>query len=403
MQVLEEVIKSTPQSQGFVQSLLHTYGGQSDYLLPSLQLLANTDLSEEALASCLTSIGVRSSERNKNKGIQDLLYELEKRKSLPILTASAKLRKQLDLPSSSFFTEEIDIALTAIQDVNISLETRGEHLSLLETVSFNKKKEVLFSLLDHDQALELQQGVLEQLSNVNHIEVGQYLVDHWNQLSPASRRQASDILLFKEIHHDALLTGLEKKEINIGEMNFDLERRRTLLWWTDNENTKERASALFSDAGVVNRKEAIHQMKEALLLNGDIADGSEVFDVLCGQCHLYKQQGNDVGPILTEINRKSKESLLHEILDPNAAVDSKYVNHKIELNNGDIHIGIIDRETNQSIQLIKLGGISIELNKADISSFSSLGSSMMPEGLEANMSHQEMADLLAFLQQENSL
>jgi len=139
-------------------------------------------------------------------------------------------------------------------------------------------------------------------------------------------------------------------------------------------------------------------MRPSLCLEGSRQKGSEVIDVLCGQCHLYKDQGNDVGPILTEINRKSKESLLYEILDLDAAVDTRYINHKVALEDGNIHIGIIDSETDQSVVIKKLGGARIQVNKAEIKEFISFGSSMMSEGLEANLNHQEMADLLAFLQ-----
>jgi len=43
-------------------------------------------------------------------------------------------------------------------------------------------------------------------------------------------------------------------------------------------------------------------------------------------------------------------------------------------------------------------GVSVEIPKSDIVEFRSLGTSFMMEGLEANLDHQSMADLLSFLQ-----
>jgi putative heme-binding domain-containing protein len=119
---------------------------------------------------------------------------------------------------------------------------------------------------------------------------------------------------------------------------------------------------------------------------------------VCSQCHIYGSKGEDVGPVLTEIDRKSKESLMHDILDPNAAVDTRYINHRAETYSGEVHMGIVDAETDQSITIKKMGGETVTINKGDIKSFTSLGSSLMMEGLEGNMTPQDLADLLTFLQ-----
>ena len=184
-------------------------------------------------------------------------------------------------------------------------------------------------------------------------------------------------------------------------MNFDLERRRQLLWWTDNKDTKRRAEKLFSDSGVTTRKEAIEKMKGALTLKGSSSKGATVFQTMCSTCHKYESVGQEVGPVLTEISRKSKESLMHDILDPNAAVNTQYINHRLVTKKGDVHLGIIENETDQFITIKKMGGTKETINKSDIKTLTSLGTSLMMEGLESNMTTQDMADLLAFLQNQN--
>jgi putative heme-binding domain-containing protein len=271
-------------------------------------------------------------------------------------------------------------------------------MSLIALLPYRDKAEVLFLCLDNTQPLTIQEAALKQLADASEPSIGSKLVDRWVELGPQVRRGASDLLLYKKIYHDALLTGLEKGIINIGEMNFDLERRRQLLWWTDNEDTKRRAAAFFSDAGVTTRKDAIDKMKEALVLTGSSTKGASLFQTMCGNCHVYGSAGQEVGPVLTEINRKSKESLMHDILDPNAAVDTNYINHRLETNSGDIHIGIVDNETDEFITIKKMGGEKVTTYKSNIKSFTSMGTSLMMEGLEANMTTQDMADLLAFLQ-----
>jgi len=363
-----------------------------------LSLLSSASLPAELKYSIVNAITKHLSTNQNYKNILTPIRQIESVGDINLLAATADLRKKLGLPSSPQFLSKSKEALAQVIDRSKSEELRLKQMSLLRLIPYRAKSNLLFELLSNKESLQLQEHALLQLSEASDSEIGHRLVAKWKDLGPQSRRTAGDILLYNEIHHDALLSGLEDGTINIGEMNFDLERRRTLLWWTDNQETKRRAEALFSDAGVVNRKDAIHKMKPALTLGGSPKNGSEVFTQNCAQCHTYGDAGSNVGPVLTEISRKSKESLLHDILDPNAAVDTKYINHRLETNDGAVHVGIVDHESDTDIRIKKMGGTSITIAKENIKRFTSLGTSMMLEGLESNMTLQDMADLLAYLQ-----
>lgn len=363
-----------------------------------VEKISTADLSADIKHAVVESIASNLSADDATNSFKNTVRALDSQGNTSLLSAIQHLRSNLGLPSSSDYLTHIKQADKTILDKAQSVEERLAWLSLLRTRPYSSKSNVLSTLLNYEQPEELQIKALEQLWESDDPSIGSMLVDKWDSMSPNSRRTASDILLYKELHHDALLTGLENENINIGEMNFDLERRRTLLWWTDNETTKSRAEALFSDSGVVTRQAVIADMKNSLSLQGNVEDGLAVFDQLCSQCHVYGDKGYEVGPSLTEISRKSKESLIHDILDPNAAVDSKYINHKLTLDDGQVHLGIIYSEDDSSVSLKKMTGVSVEIPKSDIVEFRSLGTSFMMEGLEANLDHQSMADLLSFLQ-----
>jgi putative heme-binding domain-containing protein len=107
---------------------------------------------------------------------------------------------------------------------------------------------------------------------------------------------------------------------------------------------------------VSNRQAAMDKMKPALALKGNNINGEKVFSNTCATCHKYGSIGKEVGPVLTEISRKSKATMLHDILDPNAAVDPKYVNHSLETKSGAVHMGIVANETDKSVTIHKIGG-----------------------------------------------
>lgn len=383
-------------------ALLQSLARVSSTTLPGLQqvleTLAKSNLDSETKEQLVSQLAANNLPKGNNALLQPIRV-LEQSGNMGIVSASASLRNALKLPTSPEFVRVSRTSVNSVVDKSLPDSVRLEHLEMISLLPYKEKSEVLFACLNNTEPLKIQEAAMQQLAAVQDPVIGKRLVEKWPELGPQVRRIAGDVLLYRKIHHDALLTGLEKGIINIGEMNFDLERRRTLLRWTDDENTKRRAQALFSDAGVVNRKDAIEKMRSALSLNGTADDGKKVFTNVCGQCHMYGSEGKNVGPVLTEINRKSKESLLHDILDPNAAVDTKYINHRLETKNGDVHIGIVDSETDAYITIKKMGGDVVTVNKTDIQKFSSLGTSLMMEGLEGSMSQQQMADLLAYLQQ----
>ena len=389
-------------------SLAKLIGKQGDVaginaILNLLHEKANTKTQTEiiaALADGWETVLHRKLNTSQRNSLNQSLSKLEEGRKFSVTRAGGDLRQALQLPASRHMRQLINYASKTVLDKTRSTEERLEMLQLISLQPFGKKEDLLFTLLDNREPIVIQKEVLRQLNAENDKGIAQRLLEQWATLGPEARRQAGNILLYKEGNHDLLLSALEDERINIGELQLDLERRRVLLF-SDDAAVKRRAEALFSDARVVQRKEAIEQMRPALAMAGNIENGLAVFTTQCGQCHQYGSHGKEVGPVLTEINRKSKEALLYDILDPNAGVDTRYVNHQVQTKDGSIHLGIIQNETDEEIILKGIGGIEKQISKQNIEKLNSLGTSMMPEGLEAQLSQQDMADLLAFLQQES--
>jgi len=91
--------------------------------------------------------------------------------------------------------------------------------------------------------------------------------------------------------------------------------------------------------------------------------------------------------------------MLVGILDPNRAVEDKFLLYNITLNNGESLAGMIIDESGGSLTLQILDGTTRSLLRSEIKSLKSLGLSAMPEGLEAALDPQKLADLIAFIHQ----
>ena len=394
-ETLVKGLASKPNIQ-LISSLALQLRDSSEAIVKTLETISALKSNNEIFIAVLNQFN-QSPRLLQDPLIGQLLSKI-KSNDLRVLAALTKMSNRFGIPPTEQFLSVSKEALIKILDPSSTEKEKLGLMEIIQLIPYAQKSNTLFYCLKNNVQLSVQEEALRQLSTYREKEIGIKLIDMWNEMSPSTRRYASDLLLYVEVHHDALLTALENGKIQIGEMNFDLERRRMLIAWDDNPVIRKRAAKLFSDEEIISRKEAVEKMRPALSLKGNPHEGEKVFQAICSNCHRYGNNGKDVGPVLTEINRKSKESIMHDILDPNAAVNTQYISHRIETKNGIIHIGVIDAESDQSVVMKKMGGEKITFDKKDIAKMTSLGKSLMMEGLEGSMTHQQMADLLSYLQ-----
>jgi putative heme-binding domain-containing protein len=147
--------------------------------------------------------------------------------------------------------------------------------------------------------------------------------------------------------------------------------------------------------------EVLPPVRELLKRRGDAVRGAEVFarkDVNCMSCHKVNGQGTDLGPGLSEIGDKlGKDAIYEAILEPSAGISFGYEAWHVELNNGDDADGIIVSETQDELTLKDARAVATKFKKSDIKSRRQLKTSLMPTGLQQNMSTQDLVDLVEYL------
>ena len=137
-----------------------------------------------------------------------------------------------------------------------------------------------------------------------------------------------------------------------------------------------------------------------LTTTGDAKRGAEGFRKSCAACHQLGGVGNAVGPDLASLGDKSPPALLIAILDPNRAVEARYVGYTAITKGGRTYSGVLAAETGNSITLVGADGKKIDILRSDLDELSSTGKSAMPEGLEKEIKPQEMADLIAHVRSQ---
>src|SRR5262249_18688372 len=125
--------------------------------------------------------------------------------------------------------------------------------------------------------------------------------------------------------------------------------------------------------------------------------GAQLFSRVCATCHLLGGTGHAVGPDLASLGDKSPESLLVAILDPNRAVESRYLNYVALTKSGQTFTGILASETGSSITLLGPDDKRTAIPRKDLEELAGSNKSLMPEGLEKELRHQDLTDLIAFI------
>ena len=93
--------------------------------------------------------------------------------------------------------------------------------------------------------------------------------------------------------------------------------------------------------------------------------------------------------------------LLTDILDPGRQVAPDYQTYEVELPDGERLTGLISSETETRLTLRFAGSPDVSVAKVKNLKWRATGKSLMPDGLESGLSHQDAADILAFLKHPN--
>ncbi len=128
-----------------------------------------------------------------------------------------------------------------------------------------------------------------------------------------------------------------------------------------------------------------------------LARGKAAFEKNCAACHRIENLGNDVGPPLKSLHEKSPEQLLISILDPNREVDPRFQAWVVLLDDGRVLTGIIREETANGIVLAEANGKLTPIERSEIEQLKGSGVSLMPTGLNQQLTQDSAAELIAWL------
>lgn len=140
-------------------------------------------------------------------------------------------------------------------------------------------------------------------------------------------------------------------------------------------------------------------MNELAAIKADAAKGKVIFMNTCSVCHVAGNEGKDFGPKLTEIGSKyAKDGLLDAIVHPSDGISFGYEGWEIKMKDGSVMSGIIASNTETAMEVKFPGGTTQQIKTNEVASKKEMKTSLMPEGLYQNLSNEDLANLLEYLE-----
>jgi putative membrane-bound dehydrogenase-like protein len=364
--------------------------------LEQLVRLASALGDDKGTATLLTSIGTGKGGQYTAAQFSALaayLDALDQRKVELVKLANDKDRPELEKAVHSL-KPLFKAARETVADAKapVALKILAVRLLARGLDSHESDRKSLADLLSPQTPEELQVATVQTIGSLHGPVVPPMLLKGWKAYGPNLRARVLEVLLSGWVN--PLLDALERKDILPSEVAA-VYRQRLLDHKFD--LVRQRATKIFAATTDVDRQKLVESYRPALEMKGDVVRGSEVFKKNCSACHQLGGIGQHVGPDLAAEAGKPGEVLLIAILDPNAAVEARYVNYVATLKNGKIVTGLIASETGGSLTLIGADGQKVVIPRSDLDELVSTGKSVMPEGLEKDIKHQDMADLIAFI------
>ncbi|MEZ6124727.1 MAG: discoidin domain-containing protein [Planctomycetaceae bacterium] len=135
-------------------------------------------------------------------------------------------------------------------------------------------------------------------------------------------------------------------------------------------------------------------------LSGNPDAGKELFKAQsCINCHTFANGQQPKGPHLVDIGKRyKKEELLESILDPSKKIAQGFDTWTFVMADGKVHTGFVVLESAETVSVRGTDGLSKELPQQDIDERVKQDISMMPKGIVGNLTVEQLADLIAYLQ-----
>lgn len=249
-----------------------------------------------------------------------------------------------------------------------------------------------------NSARPLQLGAINALSRSEDPAVAQAVLANYAQLSADAQAAGIELLTQRAAWAQPLVKAIAAEQVPKSALNINQVRKLISLGDRDVSQAVAKLWGTVREGRDPQREALVRQMRLLLASRrGDSKQGVAVFAKLCGQCHKIHGQGQEVGPDITVNGRASYEQLLSNVFDPSLVIGEAYQARTVRTVDGRVLTGLLAEDSQERVVLKVQGGKLESVARDDVQAMKVSELSLMPEGIEKQLSPQEIADLFAFI------
>jgi putative heme-binding domain-containing protein len=280
----------------------------------------------------------------------------------------------------------------AAEHIKRNADIAPDDFTVLGVTGSQESVDLITASLAQHLPISLATPALEALGRLNPPTLGKILTTAWPGIPAEARGAAVRLWRTRPQQVPALFDAVEAKVVARTDLTPEdlaaLRESRT-------QAIRERAVALFGPAP--SRDQVLAAYHPSLDMKGDPAKGHATFQQRCTICHRFHGEGNSVGPELDASASAGREKLMGNILDPSREITAGFNMAIVETRSGERIAGIVAAETDGAVALRIPGGLLRNIPRIDVAQIERSNRSLMPEGIEAGLTPQDLADLLEFL------
>jgi putative heme-binding domain-containing protein len=261
----------------------------------------------------------------------------------------------------------------------------------------------LLALLDEPspEGDPLRASALAALGHYIEPSIGPKVLDRYGQFNAALRDQAVALAASRGAWSFALVEAVAAEKIDPADVSVD--HLRQMLAHDD----PRLARAIEKRWGKIRPATPGEKMSYVPVLGrvlnageGELENGHKLYMKHCGVCHILHGEGQKIGPDLTAADRKNRNVLLINILDPSGTIRPEFVSQTALLNDGRVLTGLVVESSPQEITIVDAKQQKTTIARDEIDRIEPSETSLMPERLLETLADQELRDLFHYLQSD---
>ena len=287
-------------------------------------------------------------------------------------------------------------AQSVIADTAKPAKDRVELIRATSDAGAEGLQQSLLSLVQHESNASVLSAGLLALQRFTDDSLGQSVVTRYASFPKAAKPAAISFLASRPAWSRRLLAAIESGRL--AKRDVPLPTVEVLLG--HGVEVAAQAGQLWPGAGQAATGQAAEVARVRAVVEGRPGSpyrGRELFMQRCAACHKLFHKGGEIGPNLTHYQRDDLDTLLPGILDPSRDIREGFEQMHVQTRDGRLISGFLVDRTDKLLILRGIDGGDTVIEQSQVESAKVSPRSLMPEGLLAGLSDQQLRDFFAYL------